>query len=511
MKIKIESSDRIGISQEILAIFASKSWNLKSIEVEAHFTFVHIENVSVSLTEVDQSLRCIDGYIQCAQVRQMPAEQRENHLHALLNRIPDPIIDIDEQGTILATNSAANKLVAVSKHPLLQQNIVKFLDVPLTQLLPLSEISVSVNFLNQPFIADVNPVLSKQRITGAVISLRSMNKVGRQLSLMQSSTQDALETIVGRSKKITLVLAQVRRFAELDLPVLICGDTGTGKELIARALHQLSSRKKAPFLTINCATLPEHLLESELFGYEGGAFTGASKGGKPGLFELAQGGTVFLDEIAEMSPYLQAKLLRFLQDFKYRKVGGTKEFTADVKIISASHQDFNELIEQQKFREDLYYRLNVLRLELPSLKDRSEDIVLLVEHFIQNAARQFKLEPPKVSHDAMITLTSFHWPGNIRQLENVIYRLIALNEGDTILDEQVKTVLFDRQEKLVLPQVNQEEIKDWASAQALFESQLLAELYPLYPTTRKLAKRLAVSHNKIAMKLRQYGITEQGQ
>ncbi|GLX79885.1 transcriptional regulator [Thalassotalea insulae] len=506
MKIKVESTDRIGISQEILAIFASKSWNLKSIEVEAHFTFVHIERVHVSLAEVEQSLRHIDGFLGCEEIVQMPAEQRENHLHTLLNRIPDPILDIDEQGIILASNSAADSLLQNDKQSLVDQPITHYIDVPLSQLLQLNEISLSVNFIHQPFIADINPVVSEQKISGAVVSLRSMHKVGRQLSLMQSSPHDALQSIIGHSKKIKLVLSQVQRFAELDLPVLICGDTGTGKELIARALHQLSERKEAPFLTINCAALPEHLLESELFGYESGAFTGASKGGKPGLFELAQGGSVFLDEIAEMSPYLQAKLLRFLQDFKYRKVGGTKEFTADVKIISASHQHFNELIEQQKFREDLYYRLNVLRLELPALKDRAEDITLLVEHFVLNAARQFKLTPPSVSHEAMTILTTFHWPGNIRQLENVIFRLIALNEGSKISAAQVQTVLFDSNDPGLLTTMNEQEIEDWASAQANFERRLLEQLYPYYPTTRKLAERLKVSHNKIAMKLRAYGI-----
>ncbi len=506
MKIKVESTDRIGISQEILAIFASKAWNLKSIEVEAHFTFVHIENLHISLDEVRQSLKKVEGVVACNEIQQMPAEQRENHLHTLLNRLPDPLIDIDEHGIILASNSAANDLLTQKSEVLVGSNISQYVDVPLAHLLQENEASLTVNFLNKPFIADINPVISENKISGAVVSLRSMHKVGRQLSLMQSSTDNALQAIIGHSKKIRLVLAQVQRFAELDLPVLISGDTGTGKELIARALHQLSTRKEAPFLTINCAALPEHLLESELFGYEGGAFTGASRGGKPGLFELAQGGTVFLDEIAEMSNYLQAKLLRFLQDFKYRKVGGTKEFTADVKIISASHQNFSELIEQQKFREDLYYRLNVLRLELPSLKDRAEDIVLLVEHFIHNAATQFKLSAPKVTADAMSVLTNFHWPGNIRQLENVIYRLIALNDGTSITAKQVTLVLTDDQDIAVLAAIEPLAVKDWASAQADFERRLLMELYPLYPTTRKLAQRLKVSHNKIAMKLRAYNI-----
>jgi len=511
VKVKIESSDRIGISQEILARFASKAWNLKSIEVESHFTFVHIEQHDIVLNEVKQLLSSVAGVISCAEIAQMPAEQRESHLQTLLNRIPDPIIDIDERGVILACNAAASLLSDTDK-PLISSKFQQYVDVSLKQLLQPNELSMSLSFLGQPFIADVNPVLSSgkqntRKLTGAVISLKAMHKVGRQLSLMQSSTTNALQSIVGKSEKIRLIIAQVQRFAGLELPVLISGDTGTGKELIAKALHQLSARKESSFLSINCAALPEHLLESELFGYESGAFTGASKGGKPGLFELAQGGTVFLDEIAEMSNYLQAKLLRFLQDFKYRKVGGTKELTADVKIISASHQNFSELIAKKKFREDLYYRLNVLRLELPALKDRAEDIELLVEHFVKNAANQVKQQAPAICDEALKVLITFPWPGNIRQLENVIFRLIALNNGSDISAQDVNGVLFDSKDALQTTALIGGDIEDWAAAQADFERQLLTQLYPLYPTTRKLAQRLKVSHNKIAMKLRCYGLS----
>jgi transcriptional regulator of aroF, aroG, tyrA and aromatic amino acid transport len=507
MRVKIESSDRIGISQEILSIFSLKSLNVKSIEVETNLTFVHIDNSNIFLADIKRSLNNVSGVISCKEIDQMPAELRENHLQTLLSRITDPIIDIDSQGLILASNAAANQLLSHNQISLVGNNIKKYIDVPFKHFLTSSEVSLSIHFLQQPFIADVNPVISAKKTTGAVISLKSMDKVGRQLALMQSSTDDALKSIIGSSEKIRLVLAQVRRFSELDLPVLISGDTGTGKELIARALHQLSARKQNPFLTINCAALPEQLLESELFGYESGAFTGASKGGKPGLFELAQGGTIFLDEIAEMSNYLQAKLLRFLQDYKYRKVGGTKEFTANVKIISASHQNFSELIEQQKFREDLYYRLNVLRLELPALKHRTEDIQLLVEHFVLNAASQVNQSVPKFSEEALIILKAFHWPGNIRQLENVIFRLVALSDNNNVSAENVKSVLFEAKDEQKTYTMLEEGVVDWANAQANFERRLLTELYPLYPTTRKLAERLKVSHNKIAMKLRAYHIS----
>jgi len=312
---------------------------------------------------------------------------------------------------------------------------------------------------------------------------------------------------------------QSERFSKLDLPVLIGGETGTGKELIARVLHQSSSRAKAPFLAINCAALPEHLLESELFGYSAGAFTGAKKSGKPGLIELAEGGSIFLDEIAEMSTYLQAKLLRFLQDFSYRRVGGTKELHANIRIISASHQNLGKLITEKLFREDLYYRLNVLSLDLPPLRDRTEDIILLATHFIDNAAKQVEQsnqgvsKTPKLSEQALLLLQAYRWPGNIRQLQNVLFSVVALNTTSVIEAQAVEQALakFSQEINHSQSDISIEKtipltVKDWSSAQADFEEKLLLQLYPLFPTTRKLAERLKVSHNKVAMKLRKYGI-----
>jgi len=508
MKFEIKSSDRIGISQEILSAFSKQSWNLKAIEVETCFTYVNIENTTVALLNVQNVLQTISGIISCTEISLMPSEKRENHLNTLLARIPDPIIDIDEKGVILAFNQAAQNLLPDELNNAQGQQVEKYLDCSTSSILANKEQSRSLNFIGQPFVADITPVFSNSRISGAVISLRSINKLGRQIALMQSSSDSVLDNIIGKSSSLSLVVSQTLRFAELDLPVLISGDTGTGKELIARALHQSSPRKAEPFLTINCAALPEQLLESELFGYESGAFTGAVKGGKPGLFELAHGGTVFLDEIAEMSVYLQAKLLRFLQDYQYRRLGGTKELKANIRIISATHQDLNQLISTKQFREDLYYRLNVLKLVLPPLNKRIEDIPLLVKHFVKNAARQIGQSVPKIEDDVLRLLQEHSWPGNIRQLENVIFRIIALDQSGEIKVSDITDILYGQgnvnadKDKIKTELV----FEDWTSAQAHFEKSLLKELYPYYPTTRKLATRLKVSHNKIAMKLRAYGI-----
>ena len=526
MRVKIRSADRLGISQEILAVFAQQAWNLKAVEVSTEFTFVHIAHTNFTVNDISHCLKSVDGIISINEILLLPSEQRENHLQASLDRIPDPIIDIDNQGLILATNSATDKLLSKyqTTGAIVGSSIDNFIEQKYQSLLTDKPSTQSLVFNSITYLAEVTPVGNRlptgfEQPTGAMITLRSMNAIGRQLSLIQTHHQQNYDDIIGLSARVVKIKEQCKRFSKLDLPILISGETGTGKELIARVLHQSSNRAKAPFLAINCAALPEHLLESELFGYNAGAFTGANKTGKPGLIELAEGGSIFLDEIAEMSTYLQAKLLRFLQDFSYRRVGGTKEFHANVRIISASHQNLGKLISEKLFREDLYYRLNVLSLQLPPLRKRKDDVILLASHFIENAAKQVetteqnKVKVPILTEEALLLLQNYPWPGNIRQLQNVLFSVIALNSNGYIEEKDVKDALAKFSQEVVhfnrdnaIDTGENIEVNDWASAQDVFEKNLLLQFYPLFPSTRKLAERLNVSHNKIAMKLRKYDI-----
>jgi DNA-binding NtrC family response regulator len=221
----------------------------------------------------------------------------------------------------------------------------------------------------------------------------------------------------------------IEKVAPTDATILVRGASGSGKELVARALHHNSPRRGKPLVTVNCATLQESLLESELFGHEKGAFTGADRA-KAGLFEVAEGGTLFVDEVAEMSPGLQAKLLRVLESGRYRRVGGTAEHTADVRIVAATNKPLEEEQKAGRFREDLYYRLNVITIPLPALKDRREDIPLLVAHLL--STRQFGKVPYTVSPDALARLAAYDWPGNVRELANVLERAQILAEGSVI-------------------------------------------------------------------------------
>ena len=241
---------------------------------------------------------------------------------------------------------------------------------------------------------------------------------------------------IGESPKALEIMKTVKRIAPTNLTVLIRGETGTGKELIAQMIHQLSPRKQSPFQVVNCAALSESLLESELFGHEKGSFSGASER-KTGKFEIPEGGTLFLDEIGEISPKIQVKLLRFLQDFTFERVGGTKPITVNVRILAATNRDLEKAVKEGHFREDLYYRLQVVQLDLPPLRERLDDFEALALHFIDTFSSQLGRQSPKISPDYLETLQSYPWPGNIRQLKNAIERSLVFCTRDTLLPEDL--------------------------------------------------------------------------
>ncbi|OUS17275.1 hypothetical protein A9Q97_01775, partial [Rhodospirillales bacterium 47_12_T64] len=375
----------------------------------------------------------------------------------------------------------------------------------------------------ETYLLHAEPIKSKdksdQEISGSVLIFQKPARLGRALSAIDTrqATKD-FGAILGETEIMKHIKRKAQRLSKVDASLLILGETGTGKELFARACHETSNRNKNPFLALNCAALPENLAESELFGYAPGAFTSAAKGGKPGLLELADTGTVFLDEIGELSPYLQAKLLRFLQDGSFRRVGGTKELKVDVRTISATNRNLEKMISASDFREDLFYRLNVLSITLPPLRNRTEDIPLLAKHFINRAARQIGCQPPNISSELFDLLNSHPWPGNIRQMENLLFRAVSLCENGSLspqdlelqshdleLQERERSdspTAFHSSSKSEIPRIG----SSYKDALEDFEKRLFTELYPLYPSSRKLAQALKVSHTTVADKLRKYGI-----
>jgi two-component system response regulator PilR (NtrC family) len=281
------------------------------------------------------------------------------------------------------------------------------------------------DYITKPFkIDEIRPVIHR--------ALAEAERHQRAEAAAPAAAEEpVLHGIIGRSAKMVELYTLIGRVAAVNSAVLISGESGTGKEMVARTIHYNSPRSSQPFVAINCGAIPEQLLESELFGHVKGSFTGAVAS-KAGLLEMAQGGTVFLDEVAEMSPMLQVKLLRFLQDHIFRHVGGTEDIEVDVRIMAATNKNLTQMIQQGTFREDLFYRLNVISVELPPLRDRWEDIPLLARNFLELFATRAGRPVMGIAPEAMETLMAYSWPGNVRELENVIERAVALTTGDEV-------------------------------------------------------------------------------
>jgi two-component system response regulator PilR (NtrC family) len=283
----------------------------------------------------------------------------------------------------------------------------------------------AADYISKPFDVEELKIVAQKALERAELADEN---VYLRRELAQKYT---FNNIIGKSSRMQAIFSLIERIARTSSTVLIHGESGTGKELIARAIHFASPRAARRFLSINCGALPENLLESELFGHERGAFTGAVRD-KKGLFQEADRGTLFLDEIGEMTPTMQVKLLRALQEKVVRKVGGNEEESVDVRIIAATNQDLEHLLTTGDFREDLFYRINVLPIHLPPLRQRREDIPLLVDFFLQKYCKQMELPPRQISVDAMQMLESYDWPGNVRELENLIERALALSHAETV-------------------------------------------------------------------------------
>jgi Nif-specific regulatory protein len=311
---------------------------------------------------------------------------------------------------------------------------------------------VSDKALGAIYLDSSNPALFDEdhlQVMTAVAGIASLafDNV-RHWEQLQQENQDLRAEIsvehnmVGGSPRMKEVYEFIRRAAPTDSTVLIHGESGTGKELVARAIHRNSPRADKPFVAINCAAITETLLESELFGHEKGAFTGAVSQ-KKGKMEVAEGGTLFLDEVSELAPGLQAKLLRVLQEREFERVGGTRPIKLDVRLIAASNRDLPDAVEAGTFRKDLYYRLNVVAVKMPALRDRRVDIPMLAEHFIVKASRKCKSRIKPLSAEARLSLTNYDWPGNVRELENAIERALVMGSSDVILPEDLPEAVLD--------------------------------------------------------------------
>jgi len=370
---------------------------------------------------------------------------------------------------------------------------------------------------NAEVISNASPIIINGEMTGAVVVFQDITEVLRLTEELQRSTsvinglkdeiiklsegRRRFEDIVCASGKMKNVINLARKAAREDSTILITGESGTGKEIFANAIHSESPRNGKPFIKVNCAAIPENLLESELFGYEAGAFTGASKL-KLGKFELANGGTIFLDEIGDMSPILQAKLLRVIQEREIERIGGSKPIKIDVRIISATNRVLLALISSGAFREDLYFRLNVIDIHIPPLRERREDIPALTREYIEHFNRKFHKHIKGVTEKAQELLLSYDWPGNVRELMNILERTILMSQGEWITDDLLRPY-FD-QVKI------KSNIKDTIVPLEEMEKDLIKRALKEFGNSvegkRKAAEALKISLATLYNKIKKYGI-----
>ena len=458
-----------------------------------------------------------DVYTELDQVKSL-LEERD----AIIESSYDGLCIVDGRGIVLRVNRAYQAITGVGSEEIVGKTMLHMIQqgiydrsvskLVMEQKMP---VTISQSIKGRHFLVTGNPLFDEQgNVHRVVTNLRDITELsGLQEQLEQTRNQskryetelnqlkdqyfDRDDGIVFRGRTMEQLLLVAAKVALVDSTVLITGESGTGKELIAKLIHKRGKDAAAPFIKINCAALPENLLESELFGYEAGSFTGARKGGKPGMFELAQGGTLFLDEIGDMPPFLQVKLLRALQEKEIMRLGGTRSISVDVRIIAATNRDLTEMLKKGGFREDLYYRLMVVPIHLPPLRERKEDLPALVAFFLDKYNRKMNLNK-KIGSEAMDVMLRYAWPGNIRELENVIERMIVTSESDLITvghlpeDMRVKTVAH----------------REGGMRDALdsLECALLREARQECGSWEKAAKRLGINAATAYRKARRHGL-----
>lgn len=512
LRLRIPIIDRVGLLLDISQIFVTHNINIRAVELEYENVFFEIERPPSDVySKVVQHIKSIPNVVDVHELDLLPHQEHSEQLKAVLSSVNDGIISVDQHGFITQYNPAAEKIIHVEA----KEAIGKHLSSIFPPTIPLftairegqsyTNCEIMLETTGSHYLTSGRPIIDEEgHIIGAVATMKDIKDVRTMFYLISGQTTQSFGEIVYASKSMQRVVTMAKTIAKGDSSVLIRGETGTGKELFARAIHAASSRAKKMFVPLNCAAIPDSLLETELFGYRDGAFTGASKGGRIGLFEFANHGTIFLDEIGDLPANLQAKLLRALQDGKIRRVGDTREIATDVRVIAATNAGLEGMIAKGTFREDLFYRLNVIPLFIPPLRDRHEDIPLLAGYFLKRFAIRLNKQVTAFSDTALNKLTDYHWPGNIRELENVIERAVNISESEVIIADQI---VFDQDytpsERNALPQQSYT-LQEIVSK---VERETLAKAVTQHNTLRQLGDALGLSHTAVLKKLRKYGLS----
>ena len=391
---------------------------------------------------VDQAVFAALRLLELHRLRDLSARQTD----IVINAVDYGLIAIDDNGDVTAVNSEARRLLG----PTPGSGLLESLRRSLADGRHLTG-AILKQADGNALVVDYRPIAVAGRTIGAVATFQELSrlqavehKTRHELARRGFVARHTFADIASRSPAMQEVTAQARRFARIDATILITGETGVGKEYFAHAIHHASPRRVGPFVAVNCAAIPETILESELFGYAEGAFTGARKGGKVGLFEQAHGGTIFLDEIGDMSAHLQARLLRVLQEYEVYRLGDDRIIPVDIRVIAATNRDLWAMVAAGRFREDLYHRLDALRVDIPSLRERRSDIADYADKFRGELAAKYRVSVQSFDEAALDQLAAHHWPGNLRELHNVVGRLVVLAPSSVITAPLVEKVLAGR-------------------------------------------------------------------
>ena len=442
---------------------------------------------------------------------------------SILEHLDEAVLLIDCDKTIRYINQAYEKQFHVKKDKLLGRKLTEF-EENATIVKSLEDGSVhrhGIEYLDSLKIDTVGvsfPIYNEGKIVGAVAvftdtisyvemasKLQRTEEMNRYLmeQLASPMTEKSARDFITVDPAMKYIIGMMLKVAKKDVTVLLRGESGTGKEVAAKMIHDASNRSQGPYVKVNCAAIPDNLLESELFGYSGGAFTGAKREGKPGKFELAQNGTIFLDEIGDMDMNMQVKLLRVLQEKELERVGGTKTIKLNIRVVAATNRNLEQLIKEGKFRQDLYYRLNVIEVKIPPLRDRKDDIPVLTHHFIKQMAGAEVHVSPRTSR----ILNSYDWPGNVRELQNVLeHACIMRNEEDLIDSSSLPEYLRPKEKEHQLKPM--EEVSNYNIKEMIceLEKELIQEAIRKFPNKTKAIEELGISRRSFYEKIKRYNI-----
>ncbi|MCC5424377.1 sigma 54-interacting transcriptional regulator [Clostridium botulinum] len=509
MKLEIITEDRLGMVLDILNVLYNESMDIKSLEVFPKKIYIKInKKISYNKNMIIKKIKNIKGVVRVKKIDILPYEKDEKKLFTIIDSLEEGVIFVNEKCQVEVFNKYCENLFNTLKKNAIRKHIKEILGQNQLILDALKmgkdydNLQVFINNKDRKgmYVSTARAIKDdKNKTIGFVILIKDLKETIEIVNSIKYKEDEAFKGIIGKSICIDNLKEICKSVAKTNSTVLICGESGTGKELFAKAIYKLSLRNNKNFVTVNCAGLQDNLIESELFGYEAGSFTGAKSNGKEGIFKLADKGTIFLDEIGELPLNIQCKFLRVLQEGTIRKIGSTKEEKIDVRIIAATNKNLEEMVLNGKFREDLYYRLNVVPIEIPPLRERKEDIQLLVDNFVKVLNKSLNKNIRYIDKKFINKLLKYNFPGNIRELQNIIERTMNLCSDNILSDKNLSintNITLNNDSGALLLQDIVEKAEKCAIQKVMNE----------YKSLRKVGKVLGVSHTTVMNKIKKYGI-----